>query len=317
MKLVVTGLFIVSLLTILASCVSSAKYVSETEKMLPPIGELVTVNGARVHVIERGDADEPVVLMIHGASANAREFSWTLAPPLETDHRILMADRPGHGYSDRPADAEMLKVQAKQMAGLLDAVAPDRKAIIVGHSFGGAVALRLALDAPGKVNSLVLLAPVTHDWGEGGTQWYNNVTRTPGIGWLFSQLVPTLAPSRMEAGVASTFHPANPPENYFHNSGIGLLLRPENFRANAADVSTLKAELAAQQERYSDLDLPIVLFSGSQDTVLAPRLHAARLKNQTEIDLVILPEEGHMPHHAEKEAVVDAIRRLSKRSSSN
>lgn len=301
----------------LASCVSASRYTSKVEKDVPPLGRLVSANDTDVHVIERGDKASPPVLMIHGASANAREFSWTLSPLLEADTHVLMADRPGHGYSGRPKNAEKLEVQATQMAGLLDAIVPGKKAVIVGHSFGGAVALRLALDHPEKVSSLVLIAPVTHDWGDGGTQWYNNITNTPGVGYLFSQLVPTLAASRMEAGIASTFDPVPSPDNYFNQSGTGLLLRPGNFRANAADVQALKAELAAQQTRYGELDMPIVLFSGSLDTVLSPKLHAARLKKQTEIELVILPEEGHMPHHGEKEAVVAAVRRLSKSVSSD
>jgi len=148
MKLFVTLLSLVVVLPALAACVSSAVYTSRVEKRFPPIGQIVDNNGKGVHVIEQGITTGPVVLMIHGASANAREFTGTLAPQLKDTHRILMADRPGHGYSGRPADARTLGVQAAQMAFALEALAPGEKATIVGHSFGGAVALRLALDRP-------------------------------------------------------------------------------------------------------------------------------------------------------------------------
>ena len=75
------------------------------------------MDGRDVHVLKQGAAG-PVVLMIHGASANAREFTWTLAPRLDAEMRILMADRPGHGYSERFDGAEQLGLQARQMAGL-------------------------------------------------------------------------------------------------------------------------------------------------------------------------------------------------------
>ncbi|MEP1598526.1 MAG: alpha/beta fold hydrolase, partial [Hyphomonas sp.] len=146
---------------------TSTAYKNKVEAAYPPIGKAVAVGGETVHVIQEGQAGPPV-LMIHGASANAREFTWTLAPRLENTHRVFMADRPGHGYSGRPEDAHNLGVQAAQMAGVLDALAPGEKTVLVGHSFGGAVALRVALDRPDLVKALVLLAPVTHEWGGGG-----------------------------------------------------------------------------------------------------------------------------------------------------
>lgn len=296
----------------LGACVSSMAYTSKVEAAYPAEGQTLDVNGHGVHVLTRGPENAPVVLMIHGASANAREFTATLSPRLETDTRVLMADRPGHGYSERFDGADALAAQARQMAGVLDQLAPGRKAVVVGHSFGGAVALRLALDRPDLVSGLVLLAPVTHDWGEGsGTAWYNSIAATPVVGPLFSQLVPIVGPSQVKNGISGVFAPAPTPEGYYKNSGLGLLLRPPNFRANAQDMTQLKDELAEQSARYGELTVPIILFSGSKDTVLSPKLHAARLNKQVSLDLVILPEEGHMPHHGEGGAVAGAIRRLA------
>jgi len=294
----------------LGACVTSMAYTSKVERTFPAAGTLVPVDGRDVHVLRQGTSG-PVALMIHGASANAREFSWTLAPRLGDDMRVLMADRPGHGYSERFDGAEQLGAQARQMAGVLEALAPGEKAVIVGHSFGGAVALRLALDRPDLVSGLVLLAPVTHDWGSGGTAWYNAFAAPPVIGTAFSQLLPLVGPAQVRGGIDEVFDPASAPEGYFENSGIGLLFRPANFRANARDVLSLQAELAAQSARYPELQVPVIAFSGSQDTVLSPKLHVGELKKQAAVELIILPKEGHMPHHGEGEAVADAIRRLA------
>jgi pimeloyl-ACP methyl ester carboxylesterase len=294
----------------LGACVTSLVYSSRIEQAYPASGTRVPVEGHDVHVFQQGNGG-PVVLMIHGASANAREFTWTLAPRLDTDMRVLMADRPGHGYSARFDGAEQLGLQARQMAGVLDALAPGEQVVVVGHSFGGAVALRLALDRPDLVSGLVLLAPVTHDWGSGGTAWYNTFAAPPVLGNAFSQLLPLVGPTQVRSGIGSVFRPAPAPEGYFENSALGLLFRPANFRANARDVVALQAELATQSARYPELAMPIIAFSGSQDTVISPKLHVARLKKQTAIELVILPDEGHMPHHGEGHAVADAIRRLA------
>lgn len=294
----------------LGACVTSAAYTSRIEAEIPPIGGTVTVGGHGVHVIRQGETG-PVVLMIHGASANAREFSWTLAPRLDGGMRVLMADRPGHGYSARFDGAETLAAQARQMAGVLDQLAPGERAVIVGHSFGGAVALRLALDRPDLVAGLVLLAPVTHDWGGGGTAWYNSLAAPPVLGTVFTQLVPMLGPAQVRGGIDSVFDPAPAPDGYYDSSGIGLLFRPQNFRSNARDVNGLEIELGEQSKRYGELQVPVIVFSGSKDTVISPKLHVGELKKQIPVELIVLPEEGHMPHHGEGDAVANAIRRLA------
>ena len=277
----------------------------------PAEGTFVKVNGADVHVLQEGETG-PVVLMIHGASANAREFDWTLAPQLADTHRVLMMDRPGHGHSERPSDAESLAIQAAQAAGVMRQLAPGEKAIVVGHSFGGAVALRLALDHPDLVDGLVLLAPVSHDWGGGGEAWYNKYASHDFVGPIFTQLVPIVGPSQVKAGITNVFSPKPAPDGYFEKSGIGLLFRPANFAANARDVNALRTQLAGQQDRYGDISVPTVVFSGALDTVISPPLHVGKLKHQVEgLELVKLGEGGHMPHHAYGEDVVATIRRLS------
>lgn len=307
-------LLILALLVTLAglsACVHSAIYTSRVETKYPLKGTLIQVNQADVHVISTGQSGTPI-LMIHGASANANEFTYTLAPRLSNDHRVLMADRPGHGYSGRPREAETLGMQAAQMAGALDTLAANEKAVIVGHSYGGAVALRLALDHPDKVKGLVLLAPVSHDWGGGGEAWYNRYAGAPILGPIFTQLVPIVGPAQVRGGIKGVFSPKPAPSNYFENSAIGLLFRPQEFRANAKEMNALRREVAAQQGRYPEIDVPIVVFSGAQDTIISPALHVGKLKHEVDtLHLVRLPEGGHMPHHAYADDVSDAVRQLA------
>lgn len=310
MRFTLIALFTV-ILAGLGASMNSIVYTRKVEKAHPPLGQFLDVNGKRVHVIERGNKNGPVIVMIHGASANAYEFTYTLSPRLEADYHILMIDRPGHGYSGRPSHAERLGVQAAQISGAIDALVPGRKVILVGHSFGGAVALRTALDYPDKIGGLVLLAPVTHDWGSDVSSWYNRWAASPVFGPVFTQFVPLIGPSQGEAGITSVFAPKSAPEGYYEKSAIALLFRPSSFRANARDVQALRGELAAQQGRYSELNMPVIVFSGSKDTVIKPQLHVGKLKQQIDVELIKLPDEGHMPHHAHGEAVASAISRLA------
>ncbi|MEM7661116.1 MAG: alpha/beta hydrolase [Pseudomonadota bacterium] len=298
-------------LPVLSACVHSAIYTSRAEANYPAEGRLIEVNGAKTHVIEQGDAGTPV-LMIHGASANAQEFTHTLAPLLQDEFRILMADRPGHGYSGRPRNSNELGTQAAQMAGVLEAKAGEEKAIVVGHSFGGAVALRLALDRPDLVEGLVLLAPVTHDWGGGGEAWYNKYAANPVFGGPLTQLIPIIGPGRLAAGINGVFHPEAAPDGYLEDASVPLLFRPKTFRANAKDVTNLRTELAAQQVRYGELKMPVTVYNGHRDTVIKPALHVGKLKHQVpQLQVVDLPGGGHMPHHIHSEAIADTIRGLA------
>jgi pimeloyl-ACP methyl ester carboxylesterase len=304
-------LLLLLLLPLVGACVHSAIYTSRVEAKYPPLGEFVSVNGKDMHVIVQGDGAQ-TVLMIHGASANAREFTASLGPLLDGDYTVLMADRPGHGYSDRPEDSRRLDVQAALMAEVLETYAPGRRAVVVGHSFGGAVALRLALDRPDLVDGLVLLAPVSHDWGGGGMAWYNQWGAPPLIGHAFSQLVPIVGPSAAESGVASTFAPEPVPENYYEQAGTPLLFRPEVFRANARDLTSLQAQVRKQSERYGELAMPVVVFSGEDDTVIKPELHVGELRQQVPgIRVIELDGVGHMPHHSVGEQVIAEIARLA------
>lgn len=312
MKLLLLIPLLVLMLAGVGACVHSAIYTGRVEAKYPPVGEMVEVNGSPVHVIEAGDRASPTVLMIHGASANAREFTFTLAPRLSDAFHVLMADRPGHGYSGRPEGSETLGVQAAQMAGALKALAPGEKAVVVGHSFGGAVALRVALDYPELVKGVVLLAPVTHDWGGGGEAWYNKLAGPPVIGPVFSQLTPVAGPAQVKAGIDGVFDPHDAPDGYYEDAALGLLFRPKEFRANADDMNALRGELAAQQDRYPQIGVPVILFSGAEDTVINPTLHAGKIKHQLpDFELVKLPDSGHMPHHDYGADVAEAIRRLS------
>src|SRR5262249_6116930 len=139
----------------------------------PPGGVFVPVSGGRLHVVELGEcADAPAVVLLHGASGNLEDMRLALGERLARRHRVILIDRPRHGWSDRPAGTACSS-PARQAALVVEAL--DRlgvaKAIVVGHSWSGAAALALALGHTDRVAGLVLLAPVTHPW-PGGISWY-------------------------------------------------------------------------------------------------------------------------------------------------
>ena len=127
-----------------------------TEK--PEIGQSVEANGIRTNYLEAGSGEE-TVLLIHGSGPGVTSYAnWRLVIPALAEHfRVVAPDMVGFGFSDRPDGVDYgLDTWANQTVGLMDALGIQR-AHLVGNSFGGAIALRLATQHPGRVGKLVLM----------------------------------------------------------------------------------------------------------------------------------------------------------------
>src|SRR5260370_36356723 len=125
------------------------------------------------------------------------------------------------------------------------------RAILVVHSWSGALGSRMALDYPRRVAGLVMLAPVAYPW-PGGVGWYNKVVTTPVIGPLLAYTITLpLGFFLTESGSRGAFLPQIVPENFVKNTATPLLLRPREFLANAQDLVTLKAAVAFTRKTSS------------------------------------------------------------------
>jgi pimeloyl-ACP methyl ester carboxylesterase len=281
----------------------------------PAAGRFVDVAGGRLHVLELGPSgreEQLPIVLVHGASGNLNDLRLALGDRLARNRRVILIDRPGHGWSDRPgggADAS----PARQSALIMEALdrLGVRRFVLLGHSLGGAVASALALAWPDRLAGLVLLAPVTHPW-EGGIDWYNAIMSTPIIGRLFAHTVAVpLSFLMLDGAVASVFAPQPAPADYVRRAAIRLLLRPAQFVANAQDIAALKAFVTAQVPRYREMRVPTVILTGTDDGTVAPHLHARAFAAAVPgARLITLAGIGHMPHHASADRVVAAVDQL-------
>ena len=276
----------------------------------PAEGEFVDWREEKLHVRRLGTPNTDSVMLVHGASANGREFLSNLAPALVDQFNLLIPDRLGAGHSTRPANGHELGVQADAMAHVLEQ-SLDEPAVLVGHSFGGAVSLRIALDHPDLVKGVVLLAPASHPW-PGRTGLPNRLAANPLYGPAFSRIAPFAGPLLAGSGIRNVFAPERAPDDYHQNLGLPLLFRPRNFRANAQDMTAANAEFEHQSERYGEINKPVVIYSPAKDHVLSPKLHARALsKELPQAELVKIPDAGHMPHHFHMEKIVESVKKLS------
>jgi pimeloyl-ACP methyl ester carboxylesterase len=123
----------------------------------PEIGATADANGIKTNYLEAGKGD-PVVL-IHGSGPGVTSYAnWRLVlPALAENFRVLAPDMVGFGFSERPANIQYgVQTWADQVVGLMDTLELPR-AHMVGNSFGGAIALRIATQHPDRVGKLVLM----------------------------------------------------------------------------------------------------------------------------------------------------------------
>lgn len=305
--------FLLALLFVLAGITRVGAFL--IERRHPPVGSFATVNGTRMHYVlvpGPSEPDMPPVVFIHGASGNLKDMMLSLRSSLEGRAQLLFLDRPGHGWSERGSDNEDPDGQARTIAALMDEVGIDR-AIIVGHSFGGASAVAFALGHPEKVAGLVLVSAATHPWPGGKTSWYYPIAATPVIGWLFTQTVTgPIGTSRIAAATACVFAPNKVPGDYVERASIPLVLRPTAFHSNAVDVNGLYDYAIANQPRYTTIKTPTVVISGDADTVVYEEIHSTGLARDIPgAELVWVKNLGHQPDWIAPELVTAAIEKVA------
>jgi pimeloyl-ACP methyl ester carboxylesterase len=286
----------------------------------PPDGRLVDVGGGRrVHAVVRGSG--PDLVLIHGASGNTRDFTQGLVDHLSDRYRVIVFDRPGLGYTDRAAPryerpfgakAETPIEQARMLSAAADVLGATRP-IVLGHSYGGAVALGWGLERDAA--ALVVVSGATQPWpGELGLLYDINASSVGGV-----TMVPLISAFVTEARakpiIDVIFAPQSPPEDYADAVGLELTVRRSSLRANARQLNALKAHVTAMVPRYGTIDVPVEIVHGAADEIVPPDVHSVVLAGQIGgANLELLDGIGHMPHHVAPEAVAAAVDRAARRA---
>src|SRR4029450_7331475 len=152
-----SAIFVATAATLGAMTASHIYRARKAEREHPPTERFVTVDGVRLHYIESGKG--PPVLLLHGNVVTAEDFQTSgVLDLLAARHRVIAFDRPGFGYRDRPhGSAWGARAPARLLRDALVILGVNRP-VVLGHSWGAAVALALALNHPDAVRGLVLLS---------------------------------------------------------------------------------------------------------------------------------------------------------------
>ena len=232
-------------------------------------------------------APGPPLVLVHGAGGSLRH--WPAAVRRLPGRRVIALDLPGHGSSPPPAHGSV-GACARSVLGLLDALGVDRAAI-GGHSMGGAVALTLALEAPGRVAALALV-------GTGA-----RLRVAPAI------LQATADPERYrgfgEGSAEVSFGP-----------GASAALRrefAEGWRAVDAAVAHgdfLACDVFDAMARLGEIRAPALVVCGTEDRLTPPRYSEYLRDHLAGARLELVPGAGHMVMLEAPEQVAAAIEGL-------
>ncbi|WP_341639606.1 alpha/beta fold hydrolase [Phycobacter sp. K97] len=283
----------------------------------PPRGQFIDVGGTRIHAVEIGQpaGSAPEVVLIHGSNGSTRDMSFRLAPALAPRYRVLMLDRPGLGYSD-PLGAQPATLE-EQATVLSEAARTMRfeRPIVLGQSYGGAVALAWALHRPDGLSALVSVSGVSHPW-DGSLDLFYRVTSTRAGQHLLIPLITAFVPDQtVRRALTDVFAPQEVPQGYAEHLGIGLTLRSGTLRANARQRAALFEDIKKLSPHYDRITAPAELVHGDADTTVGLQIHARRLaEDLPAANLTVLPGIGHMPHHVSTPEVVDAVDRAALRA---
>lgn len=278
----------------------------------PPQGRFVTVDGVRLHYLEKGEG--PVLVLLHGNGVLANDFEHSGLLDRAAEHyRVIAFDRPGFGYSERPRSKVWTpQAQARLLRHALQELDVE-SAIVLGHSWGTLVALSMALEAPDFVRGLVLLSGYYYPslrldapLGSGPA--------IPVIGDLMRFTVSPLLTRMMWRPLTKRVFSPMPVADAFRAMPPWMALRPSQLRASAAESALMVPAAMSLAKRYPELKVPAVIVAGTQDKIVDFSHNAERLNERIpDSELQLQPGVGHMTHYAHPDQVMAAVDSIASR----
>ena len=268
------------------------------------ISDALEINGIRIHY-EDGGTGRPIVAL-HGFGSSAQ--SWRRLRDCLPEFRIVAPDLKGAGWSDRPRDGNYgVLEQARLMVGIVEALGLEAP-ILLGHSFGGAVALEVAACLQEHVRSapaaLVLINSIAF---EQYIPPYMTLLRTRhvgevfcrALGWVFARRLRGRVPTAPKLPLHAETLPAIP----------HCLLLPGGAEAFLATARQM-LEYPVGERRCPSLTAPTLVLRGTRDPVVPAHVARMLVERTPDARLVCLQGCGHLPHEHQSGKTAAAIREV-------
>ncbi|MBN2548001.1 MAG: alpha/beta hydrolase [Anaerolineales bacterium] len=281
------------------------------EQLAEADSRFINIEDLQVHYKITGRGNPPLVLL-HGFGASL--FSWReVMEPFGQEHRVVAFDRPAFGLTERPMEWQgdnpySPESQARLTIGLMDQLDIE-KAILVGNSAGGSIAVLTALRYPERVQALILVDPAIYTGGS--PSWFAPIAKTPQM----QRIGPLIARNILGRGSTLINQAWHDPSKITAEVLEGYIkpTRVENWDRALWHLTTASQDLNLDQQ-LDQLKLPVLVITGDDDRIV-PTEDSIRLAGELpNAELVVIPACGHVPHEecpqAFLEAVLDFLARL-------
>lgn len=256
---ILCGICIIAI--VLQTCFTFRKSPKKIDKYFAEHGVVATQHvyksGFRdVHYVKAGDESKPLVLFIHGSPGSLSAFIDFLTDSILLKHALLItADRPGFGYSNFGNAEKSLEKQAETLKPLLEKYKNNKPVILVGHSLGGPLVARMAIDFPELVDGLILVAASIDPALEPDETWFRAPLASPFLSWIL----------------------------------------PRSFRASNEEIYHLKPELERMLPLWENITCPVTVIQGNKDRFVDPQNadFARKMLVNAPVDFVIVEDMDH------------------------
>jgi pimeloyl-ACP methyl ester carboxylesterase len=264
----------------------------------------IQVNGLNIRYLTAGN-DEPPLVLLHGVGDSAFDWSWVI-PTLGTKHRVIAPDFPGSGDSAKPKREYSLEFLTQFLGDFLNTLQIQR-AVLLGNSLGGLIALRFALSNPQQVAAMVLVS--TMGFSQLANLVLSNLTLPIfgefAIAW---SKTPLGAKQRAWSRAALLFaHPSKVPAAWLAEQER-LALLPGFLEANLSILRYLLGQRQEVLESLPQLQMPTLVVWGVNDLVL-PNYQADQdaINRLQQAHLALIPDCGHLPQVERPELFTNAV----------
>lgn len=269
-------------------------------------------NGIRLHVIQAGPLDGPLVVLLHGFPEFWRGWLKQIEPLAEAGYRVVVPDQRGYNLSDVPGSvrAYSLDELGKDVIGLLDGLG-RKDCCLVGHDWGAVVAWYVALTYPERIKKLAILNvphPVTmsrflrNNPRQMLKSWYIGFFQIPGLAdWLVSL-------NDYRRGARSLQFTSR--SGTFGDDDIAEYKKAwKNSGGLTGMINWYRALFRYPPARFKDirLHMPVRILWGKQDAFLSHELAAASAELCDQVEVTLFEKASHWVQHEEPEAVSEAL----------
>ncbi|MBX2804484.1 MAG: alpha/beta hydrolase [Hyphomicrobiales bacterium] len=271
-----------------------------------PVGIGEDVVKLAVHESGRG---KPLILL-HGLGASS--YTWRkVIPDLAKSYRVIAIDLKGFGKSDKPLDSRYSLLDHARLIEDFILRRKLRDVTLAGHSYGGGIALAVALNLQESgydhVSKLILVNSIAY---RQPLPFFFQVLRVPIVGELGLSLVPPEV--QMARALTIAYYEDRKVTDETIDAYASSLRSEGGRHALLHTIDQLDPELADSfSRRYKNIELPALVMWCSHDKIV-PLGYGRRLaKNLPNADFTLIPDCGHIPHEEQPEATLKAIRKFS------